>query len=171
VRLEHRAGQNLYATWNAGMDMALDGDGVPVCHVLNDDVVLYAPELRRMAWELATGEWALLGYDYGTAPGQMLPDDVAARPVSGTYRRGGVGGFAFAVRADRCARADARYRWWGGDDDLVYATAHAGGQVGLLHGCGVAHPEPSYSASRAPQVEGWCEADRALLLEKWAEAW
>lgn len=174
VQLQHQPGQNLYATWNAGMDAAMVGgsaSSVPVCHVLNDDVVLYGAELRRMAWELATGEYAVLGYDYSAAPGAMDVEDVWVEDAHGTYRRGGVGGFAFAVRADRCARADTRFRWWGGDDDLVYATAQAGGKVGVLRGCGVAHPEPSYSASRAPRTDDWAERDRELMLAKWGEAW
>lgn len=157
----------IYRTWNFGLRVGA------LCHlpvlVLNDDIVLESGAAWLMCRELTTNGYGLLGFDYRPRPrrGGFIRD------VSGTYKDGGIGGFAFGVNPDWCRlRVDRRFRWWGGDDDLVNQAALVA-RVGILAEAGVSHPEPSYTAHRRPDLlpEGWAENDRALLIEKWGRAW
>lgn len=159
--------RGLYRQWNLGLGYgALLG--VPTL-VLNDDIVLTPQAVRQMVDKLREGGWALLGFDY-TGEVRSTPQ---ARAVQGTWRRGGIGGFAFGANPRRCARVDRRFRWWAGDDDLVYATLARGESVGLLYGCRVEHPQPSLSANQSGGLlpDGWADNDARLLWDKWGERW
>lgn len=155
----------IYEAWNFGMDWADRRS----CLILNDDVVLAPGAATLVCDELEKGDWAILGFDYGPS----IVSTPQALETVGTFRHGGVGGFAFGVRPDRCARVDERFKWWGGDDDLIYATVAKGGKVGKLYGAKVEHPQPSFTANARPDLlpAGWEANDRALLTEKYGGAW
>lgn len=154
----------IYRTWNFGMRLGAHL-GVPVL-VLNDDIILEPGAATTVCDELAKGDWAVLGFDYKPGWWRRGPS-----PTYGTYRHGGVGGFAFGVNPKLCARTDRRFKWWGGDDDLMFATRAAGGKVGIMGGAGVRHPQPSLSAHAHPELlpEGWYTHDRELLQAKWGD--
>lgn len=160
--------RGIYRQWNLGMGYGALAN-VPTL-VLNDDIVLEPGAATKMVTWLNGTEWAILGFDYLPQGYKQRTEAVA---VFGTYRTCGVGGFAFGVNPRRCARVDLRFRWWGGDDDLVQATLAKGERVGLLRGAVVAHPTPSLSANANGDLlpEGWAEHDRALLISKWGDAW
>lgn len=164
--IANRPGWSIYRTWNFGMRLGAYLK-VPTL-ILNDDIILNPGAATKMCDELAKGEWAVLGFDY--KPGWWRNGPT---PTNGTYRHGGVGGFAFGVNPRLCARVDRRFRWWGGDDDLMFATRDAGGKVGILGGAIVQHPRPSLSATARPDLlpEGWAENDRGLLVSKWNAGW
>jgi GT2 family glycosyltransferase len=156
----------IYQEWNEAMDAAVI-HGRSLLLVLNDDVILTADSVRTIV-DLMTADpaWTIVGFDHLHTDG---PSRITA--TSGTFRDGGVPGFAFAVRPDRCPRVDERFRWWGGDDDLVWTAEAAGQQVGRAVGAAVDHPHPSLSAHQRPEVLDWIDQDRALLASKWGRTW
>lgn len=168
IELHFPKWKGIYKQWNLGMAIGAYHDRPTL--ILNDDVILAPGAATLVADELRRGEWAVIGFDYAQVVNPPTPQ---VKSVIGTYRHGGVGGFAFGVNPNLCTRVDDRFMWWGGDDDLVLGTAAAGRKVGVMYGAQVFHPEPSRTANAYPELlpEGWVENDRNLLIEKWGGAW
>jgi hypothetical protein len=175
VRVMHRpAWRGIYRQWNVGLRLGWQKN-VPVL-VLNDDIVLPPWAPTTMVNVLAdSNEWSLLGFDYRAPEGHqnMVSPLATPTPTKGTWRHGGLGGFAFGAHPRRCTRVDERFKWWGGDDDLVFSTAARGGKVGVLVGCPVLHPQPSLTANSSGDLlpDGWDVDDNALLHSKWGAGW
>lgn len=155
----------IYQTWNFGLRLGAMFDK-PVL-ILNDDIVLGTTAITAMVDTLTEGEWAILGFNYSHLPGS------GPIPMYGSFRHGGVGGFAFGCNPKLCARVDRRFRWWGGDDDLFFSTERDGGKVGILLNAAVEHPQPSLTMNARPDLlpEGWQANDRDLLRAKWGSTW
>lgn len=163
---EHHRGQmNIYSLWNLGIDAGRKQG----CHVavLNDDVWLDHRTLLPISQILDSTNRAIAGWDWVHTDQYQLD---RVQHVKGTYRRGGIGGFAFAVNPKLVQPIDERFQWWGGDDDLVYQTKRNGYQVVLAVGLGVVH-HTSTSTQVRPVPSEVIAADRQLMLDKWGEAW
>jgi len=163
-----RRGENLYALWNEGLSFASRLHPSPIAVLLNDDIRIHPETLNTIVdWMRETGagiaSWN--PYQEPEAPGDLWP-----REVTGTFRQGGIAGFAFAVRCDIGVRADPGFHWWGGDDDLVWSVRKAGFKAYVLDGLGVEHGH-AVSASARPAVYEHSEQDRQRLLERWGETW
>lgn len=158
----------IYRSWNFGI-RAGRRLKCPVL-ILNDDIILPAGSASTMIRALGYWpEFGLLGFNYGahvaTPPGVVI--------ARGTYRNRGIGGFAFGVNPGQCALVDERFKWWGGDDDLIQSTLRLGYGTGVLSSATVEHPTPSLTANANPGLlpPDWAEHDRSLLLEKWGQTW
>lgn len=162
-----RPSWGIYKTWNFGMRVGALFN-VPTL-ILNDDIILPPSSARDVCLELLTSDYAIIGFNYDAR--KFPPPEIVA--VRGTYRHGGIGGFAFGVNPRRCARVDQRFMWWGGDDDLMFATEALGGKIGIGPWSKVEHPRPSLTANAHPELlpEGWAANDHALLVEKWSAGW
>lgn len=124
-------GVGLYAMWNQAITEA-DGH----LAILNDDVRIPMGMVSCLALAALAHDLTLVCPDYAlTDPHLSLHVEL----VQGTYRDGGVCGFAFLVDADRCPLIDERFRIWYGDDDLVWKIREQGGRVGILRGLPVEH--------------------------------
>ena len=174
-RLHYRPchGTSLYGVWNRALaDTAtLDGER-PVCVLLNDDVVVARGTLSGVAREMwARPNAAVIGLDYDPRRPDVVTGEVRCRPVDGTYRRGGVGGFAFAVDASKPVRVDEQFEWWGGDDDLVLTALTLGYGVFVAEGLPVRHPHAETSAIHFPELGPAKDRDRLRLRSKWGQSW
>lgn len=161
----HRDEPGIYWLWNQAVQMGRDTEECVA--ILNDDLEMDARTLEPMESAMWQRGYAILGWDY--VHRNMYNLD-RIQPVQGTFRRGGIGGFAFCVHPKLVDDIDERFHWWGGDDDLVYRTIQKGHQVGIAMGLGVTH-HPSMSAAARPEVLEHVEEDRLLLRSKWGESW
>lgn len=160
--------RSIYATWNAGMTHGVNRMLPVAC--LNDDIQL-PPGSINVALECLPGR-AIVGL-------QHVGGDMAVRRVEvghqgmkaawGTYRDGGVPGFAFVVDPTRCARVDPGFTWWYGDDDLVQGTLAKGEACVVAVGAPVFHPEPSKSGNQMPWIAEAIARDERLFCERWPE--
>ena len=91
-------------------------------------------------------------------------------PVVGSYREGGITGFAFVVRPVPGIRFDESFHWWGGDDDIVYQYRQAGYHAIKMVGRAVLHWASTTSNAR-PEVLSGIGEDRQRLLDKWGRTW
>jgi len=165
VEASYSTETNIYTLWNMGIHWGQQVSNFTA--ILNDDVEIDGMTLPQMERALVTTGYAILGWDWVHM--NMCNLD-RIQPVQGTYRKGGVGGFAFAINPKLVQPVDTRFGWWGGDDDLVYQTLANGHQVGLAIGLGVVHHHSTSSTAR-PEVLESIGRDRELLLSKWGDSW
>lgn len=155
---------NIYEVWNWAIKQAQDA-GVSSLAILNDDIEIDPADVGRLdSFLLMHKNLAIVGWDYA---GRPLAD---LQFVRGSYRRGGVGGFAFSVKPERVPFIDERFNWWGGDDDLFHQTEANGFRLAIAPGAHVTH-YTSTSATARPSVYDRCGEDRELLLSKWGDTW
>lgn len=159
-------GLGLYEVWNLGIAWGAEA-GFDLLCVLNDDIDLHPGAVAILAGlvEARPDVW-LAGFDHlcFAGPAQL-------HEVTGTYRDGGIGGFAFTVRPQLVPFVDTSFEWWGGDDDLVFATRQAGGVCALALGAHVGHPQPETSAQHYPELLAAKDRDRDRLVAKWGTSW
>lgn len=159
-------GWNVHQAWNYGMDVALQRRA-DWCCVLNDDIKLAPGAIKLAALTLRQRPdvW-LAGFDY------VGHEKVRLRDAIGTFRQGGIGGFAYMIRPEVELRYDERFNWWGGDDDLIWTCLHRGGRAVVVEGANVQHPEGGNTSGRHfPELMEGVGRDRELLMEKWSKAW
>lgn len=150
---------SIYKAWNA---FAEDYDDTHHLAFLNDDIEMARGTLRAMrrAVDRAYGIVSV-------TPGRNAPKVSAGwfpEEVSGTYRQGGVCGWAFMVARHHYPSegVDERFRVWYGDDDLVWKIRDNGHRAGVLHGVSVRH-EASTTVNSLP----WVPAAQAADTELW----
>lgn len=157
---------NIYSIWRWGAELAQAQERYLA--VLNDDIALPPMSVAQMEQVmLENPDYGAIGWDYWH-PDLNRFDYV--RKVSGSYRKGGVGGFAFMFNPESHALPDPEFGWWGGDDDWFNQIRQDGLRLGVAMGMGVKH-WPSTSSSRRPEVLQSIEQDRCRMLAKWGEAW
>lgn len=159
---------NIYAAWNWGIDEARSS-GKDTVMILNDDIEIGRGSVKLVHDTLmAHPNHGAVGWDYTTA--RPTSDFRNGEYVSGTYRKGGIGGFAFGVRSDSLL-IDERFTWWGGDDDLLNKIERRmGRRCMILRGLGVVHHTSTSTLAR-PEVLANVGNDRTLMLETWGESW
>lgn len=145
--------------------------GAPRVHVLNDDIVLNSMSVPAMTMAMESNRgYGAVGYDY--FPEQALEEVhfTGMKAAAGSYRLGGIGGFAFCVDT-RCPPPDPQFEWWGGDDDWFWQILDSGFGLAVAKGIPVRHPEPETSAITRPELGEAKGRDHARLLAKWGNAW
>jgi hypothetical protein len=162
---------SLYGVWNQAMAIArYDGGECPIAVILNDDIEIPTGSINLMIEALRKfPDYAVVGGDWQTTN----LDPVEGAPLAQSYgsmRTGGVPGWAFACRADRC-KVDEQFEWWAGDDDLLHQAMEDGWRIGVQLGAPVRHPEPETSASKFPHLDAAKDRDRLRLVEKWNDSW
>jgi hypothetical protein len=167
AKVHHWQGEGrIYEIWNWAIQQGKK-NGCSTVSILNDDIEIDGESVHRIDMEMGCLDGlALVGWDW--------TDDEVAEPgiqqVFGSYRKRGIGGFAFMVKPNDVPYIDERFNWWGGDDDLFMGTMAAGHNIGLFMGEKVRH-HTSTSATANPQVYDRCSDDRQLLLDRWGETW
>lgn len=152
VEVVETRGYGIYRMWNEGARRC----ETPYLLTLNDDVGLAPGAAGRLVSNL--GDYAVLSPDC-TAHG--ISPDPEVREVRGTYRQGGILGFAFLMPAVLWPGVDERFTWWYGDDDLVAKVSAAGYRLGVLSGEPVWH-KPETSAITQPWT--WDSRDEDAQL-------
>lgn len=140
---------NISTMWNLGLSSAhrYAADRPYDVAILNDDVIVPPDWFNRV-----TAAMAVLG------PG---------RASAGCVRRAldpRMTGYAFILNGDDSLRADERFQWWFGDDDLE-RQARALGGVAYAVGADVIHRHPnSTTVGRLAEIAA---EDRTRFAAKW----
>lgn len=156
---------SIYDAWNWSIRVANDTE--QTLAVLNDDIVLTHGSLEAAESVIPQG-WALVGLNY-RAPAHVVDRTMPVLEVSGTYRLGGFGGFAF-VLAPGAPLVDSRFQWWFGDDDLAERLKAEGKRLGVHLGAPVDHPEPSLTGNSEPWTQKAAGEDTVLFRSLWPSA-
>lgn len=160
IRIRRAPEKTIYPSWNMALDSA-ELLGL-TAFILNDDIDF--PELdpitEALNWWARNDDRdiAIMGFDH-------TAERTEVGMCEGSFRHGGIPGFAFGADPTRCARVDEQFGWWYGDDDLFFGTAAKGHKLAL---CPVAvRHEASTTASKAP----WTDAVIAQDVVRWRAKW
>jgi hypothetical protein len=169
VRVVKAATWAFYEMWNEARSMAYHG-GCEAVALLNDDIRLPEGGLMAVCEQLAQHpEVGLLGFDYERKAAKGIARKIGLRVVSGTPRRGGVGGWAFMLRADlwpTTGPISEEYHIWYGDDELFCMVEDAGLSLAICEGVGVDH-DTSVTLQAFPELLSKREQDLRLFIERW----
>jgi len=166
IELVDAEGWRLYRMWNEGVRRARERS--PVCDVaiLNNDLRLGPEFLSSLSSALRADPnlWAVSpAYDERRIDGVEL--------VAGTYKDGGLAGFAFMVRGEvfEAIGFDEGFEWWFGDDDIVAQIERHGGKVGIVGSTWVQHVAGGSQTliERTPEVYEGLLRDYEHMLAKW----
>lgn len=157
----------IYQMWGRGLDWARFA-GCDYVAFLNNDVRLYPGTFAHLARLLDNAPRAALAYpDYGETRPELRMGHT--RVTHGTYRLGGMCGYAFMLRVDAVdwePFIDPRFQWWGGDDDLAFQLEAKGWDQVRALGLPVAHMNEG-TARHHPEVSEHKAADLAAVVAKW----
>lgn len=164
VQILIETGKTIYEMWNHAIVTGRRyGDYVAI---FNDDIQIVPNTLTVMKAALeADPSMVLLGLD----PDATEATAPECRYVTGTYKDGGLTGFAFMIYANDCPLADQGYTWWYGDDDLVRSVIQSKRHVGKLIGWPVWHAGSLSGNAHWERLEALVEDDRKHYEEKWAD--
>lgn len=160
-------GPSIYPGWNTAIRSgALVNAWLAI---LNDDIAFMARNTVSQTAQLLCDypQYVVMGFDYtNTRPA----DPLEPRRVHGSYRMGGIGGFAFMVDTSRCPEVDEQFEWWGGDDDLFFQVEDGGGRLGIATGLTVSHVAETTASKHAWTFDAR-DRDRERLRAKWGKTW
>lgn len=166
VIVDPTPGRAIGRWWNLGLD-AVAAHAAPA----HDVLVLNADAVPGPALA-ATLSAALREHGHAVA----YPDVYGILPPGGTWAcaepgplpdlRRRMTGYAFLLRGELGLRADPRYLWWYGDDDLEWRARAAGGTV-MVADATVAH-DPA--GGDLTGLEDVVAADRAAFVARWGRA-
>ena len=157
ARVVDVGGRNLSVLWNVGLDLvASECAGPHNVAVLNNDL------------EVPPGFLADLEAGLRVRPDHVIayPDWEGRLPPGVCDPGGRMSGFAFVLRGEAGLRADPRFAWWYGDDDLA-RQGRARGKVVCVGGVGVRHLAPNASTAGSDELRAVAEADRERFAAKW----
>lgn len=155
---------NLSKLWNLGLNrvakLAAD-EGVERYDVavLNDDAVIPPWWFEQLG--SAMREHRCVAAGYGPV------DRIVVHREPGTTRlHERMPGWAFLLRGEVGIRADERFRWWCGDNDIDMQSRRAEGT--LIHPRDeVKHYYPDQSTATRPELQALTGPDMARFVDKW----
>jgi hypothetical protein len=136
-------GKRIYEMWDWGWEMscALFDKAVNVAF-LNDDIKIPDNFLGALGHAVRSSDTIGCAYpDYTVRAEESDPRGLYV-PTTGTYRAGGMCGWAFMIRGElrtRIGPIDTQFEWWFGDDDLERRIREAGFDVVRIPGLGLDH--------------------------------
>lgn len=135
--------------------------------LLNSDCIGGPRDLPRLATAMRVNGWVAASPDpHGIVPPGCQFVDRTLRDPRTVYDR--LSPHAFLIAAELGLRFDPQFRWYYSDDDLEMQL-RTRGTVGLLAGCGPAHPGHALLNDTMQQQ---AEVDRARFVAKWErEPW
>lgn len=171
------ADMKIYAMWNWAWDWALKKYPSRVnVALLNDDILIPENFIGTLSSALRHDKrdwWCVYpNYHRSLADGVV---DLGITATEGTYKDGGMSGWAFMFRGEIRYRnvpfIDENFEWWCGDDDFARQVVKRGGQIGRVNGLPVEHPHES-TAQNYPELQVAKEADINYLKYKYGvDAW
>lgn len=161
-------GKSLYHGWNYAIEMAQKEDAHLA--VLNDDIrLLEANAISQVAGLLANNpSYAIVGLNWQGSPESA---DNGARPLRqthGTYRHGGVGGWAWVCDPHKIVQVPDDFVWWYGDDHIVFAAERDGHKVGIANNV---HVEHVHELTAASGEQDWTHEAKVHDQEAFARIW
>lgn len=156
-------GLGIYEMW----DKALWDAETDYVAILNDDIRLLPGSLDQFAHALHSDPLLdLVSADYTlTTEHGLHPSGVEY--THGTYRHGGVCGWAFMVRRVTYPSVGDGYQWWCGDDELVARITRNGRRTGIYRGVPVDH-QGEASAFTQPWTHEAKARDLATFAARWS---
>jgi glycosyltransferase involved in cell wall biosynthesis len=150
---------NLSKLWNIGLDFAEIAAGPQerdwYVAVLNDDAI--APQ----GWfDVVINDMARTGAVAGCS-GPRAATHRVAEPID-LYTR--MTGWAFILKGNEGLRADERFEYWFGDDDLGWQAAERGGMT-MVQGFQVENLFPN--GSMTPELHARTALDAQAFVDKW----
>lgn len=158
IKVERVPQKSIYIAWNRAIRFAKPNEKVAI---FNDDIEFLGPSPVSCALDhwFQNPQVAILGFDHTGSVASGI------QKCTGSYRHGGIPGFAFMVDPEKVGLVDTRFQFWYGDDDLFFATEDAGH---TLARCSVpVKHEMSYTASRRGWVNDAIERDTIEFKKKW----
>lgn len=140
-------GKSLHHGWNISIEMARTNNAFLA--VLNDDILLAENDaISGVAETLSDNPvYAILGLNWMDTPEETRPTAPPIKPVSGTYRNRGVGGFAWVCDPHKITTVPRDFEWWYGDDHVMLSAEKAGHKVGIANHYHVEHMSGSTANS------------------------
>lgn len=168
-------GSGIYQMWEAGLDMAV-ASGTDYVAFLNNDLTLAPGTFVALASALDSAPEVVLAYPDYDLPLERdgnfrPPGPERLRRTTGTYRHGGMSGFAFMAKASRLdwrPLVEPGIHLWYGDDDLAFAVASRGGIQVRVVGLPIVHLGQATS-NQHPSVFASITADKAAFVAKWGD--
>jgi hypothetical protein len=155
----------LHDMWQHGVDRARARSAVCDVAILNNDLRLGPRFLPALSASLRSDPalWAVSPrYDARPIGGVEY--------VSGTFKDGGIAGFAYMVRGEAFDHIafDRGFHWWYGDDDLIAQIEQGGHKVALTGATWVEHLDGG-SQTLQHRTDIWPQlaADWERMLWKW----
>lgn len=153
--------ETFYRSWNHAIAVARE-EGHKLA-ILNDDIVL--PKHQPITAALTVWDdhpdVAVLGFDHT----EQVTVAEGLRYCSGSFRHGGIPGFAFMVDPLRVEEVDPAYEIWYGDDDLFFTTQRNG------HRLGRCYLQVRHAASTTLNRRAWVAAAAQRDRERWEAKW
>ena len=170
------SGFGIYQMWNYGWKYALDHsgkDGEVNVAILNNDISFLPGTIERLSDALRSE--ALVGITYPdydvrcSSLGSIGPTTgFPLRQTTGTYRSGGMCGWAFMIRGEAARWGvpfiDEKLKWWFGDDFIEMKFREAGYKVCRLVGLPVDHAS---EATASNGENNWTHEAKAKDIEYW----
>lgn len=132
-------GISIHHGWNTSIELARKENAWLA--VLNDDIRLLTPNaISQVAGILANNpSYAIVGLNWHGTPESANPSARPLRQTHGTYRHGGVGGWAWVCDPHKIETVPDDFVWWYGDDHIVLAAERDGHLVGIANHIKVEH--------------------------------
>jgi glycosyltransferase involved in cell wall biosynthesis len=157
TRVVEHANRNLSEIWNLGLDLvAAECPGPHNVAVLNNDLEIPPGFLDGLAAGLRARPDHLIAF----------PDAEGRLPPDVCFASGRMTGYAFMLRGEAGIRADPRFVWWYGDDDLA-RQARLRGKVVCVGGVGVRHLAGNVATSTNPELAAISAQDQQRFAAKW----
>lgn len=164
----YRPDARIYDLWNEAFALSKEA-GIDVLVLLNNDLRLHAGTVAHLAHFLGrTPEAWIVSPD----PARRVADGLGSlkpRRAYGTFRHGGICGFAFAAAIGRDwpdPPIDPVFEWWYGDDDLVFSALERGGMAFRIEGLPVDHVGEG-TARLDPTRAEKIQRDEDRFVAKW----
>jgi GT2 family glycosyltransferase len=157
---------SLHQMWNWAWRQCMSKSCTANLVLLNDDIRIPPEFVTRLVAALRSNDDVWCAYpNYRRVLADDDPADTTLTPTRDTYRRGGLWGCAFALRAELLNNPlppiDDQFVIWCGDDDLVKQIDLAGKRVCRVNGLALEH-EMSTTVMRRPHLYeiGWQDIER-----------
>jgi hypothetical protein len=155
---------NISCWWNQGLETVamlaeIEKKETWDVAVINDDVIVPSGWFEAVAIGLRKFDCAAACS--GGHPG--VSDSVLLTPVAVPLEVR-MQGFAFMLAGEKRLRADERFQWWAGDDDLDWRSREAGG-MNMVGGYPVEHLYPNGQVT--PELQECIARDMAYFVDKW----
>jgi len=192
IKLHETPNHSITSMWNAMWSLVVDRHGADPANlaVLNNDLVLPPRFIEHLSHALREPipdgfpvPWVVYP-DYNLAPLVRDPGRVPTgirTPTTGSYRHGGICGWAWMARTENrdaiaaasvargggqvCRPIDETMLFWCNDDDLAFSVVEAGGGVYRVDGLPVFHIGEASGVT--PEQHSQRQADLARCFAKW----
>lgn len=162
----------IYAMWNAGWEKAIDDSHDCYVLFLNNDITFGHWFVQTLSWVLDHNDdvgIAYPNYDRNVSEGKNVPDVIQYLPTRGTYKDGGMCGWAFMLRGrlvdEGLPFVDENLQWWYGDDHIEMNVRNLGYMVVRVLGIPVDHINEATARNGSNE---WTHASKEADVRYWA---